>query len=92
METHKTSMNLKFFPWADWNEWHFLFQSLFPPNLSLNDLFARERIDLLEIGAEAGISVERIETNLKDALGIISRWMRKNVGGSSHMKALRIQR
>mmetsp|Transcript_17866 Transcript_17866/g.30346 ORF Transcript_17866/g.30346 Transcript_17866/m.30346 type:complete len:137 (+) Transcript_17866:56-466(+) len=85
-------MNLKLFPWVDWDEWHFLYQLIFPPSASPHELFQSSSIDLRKLYGSRFEDAQIMCQQLSQALLILNGWFRKNVGGADHMKALKMQK
>lgn len=69
------TLRLKMYPWQDWHEWvqayHLLFSDLGIEPLNPTSVHGDKEIDLIKAKDE----------NLKKAMGLISTWLLKNVGG-----------
>jgi hypothetical protein len=87
METQKSSLNLKAFPWADWDEWLHLFHLIFPSHsLTFKNQSAICLSKLQENNPQL------IDLKLGKALRILKNWIHRNIGSADHSRALKMQK
>jgi len=82
MDPQQIYTSIKKHAWADWTEWHQVYELIFASQ-DPDSLFASNDLNLQKINNK---------NNMQQALLIITKWLRKNVGASEHSRALKMQK
>ena len=86
MDTHKSQLNFKLCPWADWQQWHKLYTLIFSTAPHANYLSESEGICLRDLHQNDQIYLDSLVRSLKT----LRVWIRKSVGSGDHIKPLKI--